>query len=276
MAQVTVRETFTIDGVLTNMTSVAFNGVAITPASAGIYEYTFTGLTGGTTLAYTVVYVYAGETYTETKTVAVPAESSADGLCTLADVKLRRGLDNTDNDTLIERIILGVAAAFESYCRRPLLLTAAAVTEYYTGQGPYMQLARYPIAAITSIKEAADFNFTDAEALTADEDYRIVRSGKSGILYSLLGSWDPNPDAIQVVYKGGYCYAGATVGSGETALPDDLREAAIEQAVFLFQRKDDMGLVSLNYQGGSINKQVDMNLLPQVRQILDNYRKPSL
>jgi hypothetical protein len=197
-------------------------------------------------------------------------------LCTLDDCKLRRGLSTTDNDTLLERIILGVQSAFESYCRRPLLLSAAAVTEYYTGSGLYLQLARYPIAAITSIKEAADFDFTNAVALVANEDYRIVASGAKGLLYSMLGSWDPNPDAIQVVYTGGFVAAGGTVGTGQTALPDDLREAAIEQAVFLFQRKDDMGLVSVSGVGGSINKQVDMNLLPQVKLILDNYRKPSL
>jgi len=205
-----------------------------------------------------------------------PITSLGDGLCTLADCKTRRGLTTTDNDSLIERIILGVAAAFESYCRRPLILNSSNVTEYYTGLGQYLQLARYPIAAITSIKEACDYNFTTAEALTADEDYRLIRSGKSGVLYSMLGCWDPNPDAIQVVYRGGFVAAGGTVGTGETALPDDLREAAIEQAVFLFQRKDDMGLVAVSGVGGSINKQVDMNLLPQVKLILDNYRRPSL
>jgi hypothetical protein len=199
-----------------------------------------------------------------------------DSLCTLDDCKTRRGLTNTDSDTLLARIIMGVHSAFESYCRRPLLLSAAAVTEYYTGQGRHLQLARYPIAAITSIKEAADFNFTAATALVADEDYRVISSGTKGVLRSMLGSWDPNPDAIQVVYRGGFVAAGDAAGTGETALPDDLREAAIEQAVFLFQRKDDMGLVAVSGVGGSINKQVDMNLLPQVRQILDNYRKPSL
>ena len=276
MSQVTIRETFKVDGVLTNMTSVSIGGVAVTPTSTGVYERTVTGLTAGSPYSYAVVYVYAGETFAETKSVDVPAESSAGGLCTLADCKLRRGLATTDNDTLLERIIVGVQSAFESYCRRQLLLTAAAVTEYYTGQGQYLQLNRYPIAAITTIKEAADYNFTSAIALVADSDYRLIRSGKSGVLYSMLGSWDPNPDAIQVVYRGGFVAAGGTVGTGETALPDDLREAAIEQTVFLFQRKDDMGLVAVSGVGGSINKQVDMNLLPQVKLILDNYRKPSL
>ena len=205
-----------------------------------------------------------------------PIPTATGSLCTLEDCKLRRGLTNNDGDSLLSRIILGVAAAFESYCRRPLLLTAAAVTEYYTGQGQYLQLARYPIASITSIKDASDYNFTSAVALVADSDYRLIRAGEKGILYSMLGDWDPNPDAIQVIYRGGFVAAGDAVGTGETALPADLREAAIEQAVFLFQRKDDMGLVQVNYQGGSINKQVDMNLLPQVKLILDNYRRPSL
>ena len=205
-----------------------------------------------------------------------PITAPGEGLCTLDDCKIRRGLTTNDSDELLARIILGVQSAFESYCRRPLLLTSAAVTEYYTGQGQYLQLNRYPIAAITAIKDASDYNFTSAIALLADSEYRLLRAGTSGILYSMLGRWDPNPDSIQVVYRGGYVAAGDAAGTGETTLPADLREAAIEQAVFLFQRKDDMGLVQVNYQGGSINKQVDMNLLPQVKLILDNYRKPSL
>jgi hypothetical protein len=76
MAQVTIRKTFKVDGVLTNMTSVSIGGVAVSPTSTGVYERTVTGLTGGTTYSCAIVYVYATETYTETESVPVPTDAT--------------------------------------------------------------------------------------------------------------------------------------------------------------------------------------------------------
>lgn len=89
-------------------------------------------------------------------------------------------------------------------------------------------------------------------------------------------SWFEVPDSIQVIYKGGYCSAGQTPGTGEFALPADLREAAIEQASFFFKRRDDLGLAGVSFEGGSISKFSAMDLLPMVKKVLDNYKKPGL
>jgi len=59
-------------------------------------------------------------------------------------------------------------------------------------------------------------------------------------------------------------------------MPADLREAAIEQATFLWKRKDDIGLSAVGFEGGSVSKFSAVELLPMVRQILDNYRRPQL
>lgn len=205
-----------------------------------------------------------------------PVTSSDAWLCTTDDVKNRRGITGTESDTVIETIIAAVQAAFEGYCGRYLIQTAADVTENYTGQGLYLRLKRYPIISITSIKDASDYDFDNAEAWVADEDYRIVANGTKGILYTLLGYWDEVPDSIQVIYRGGYCPAGSSPGVGETAVPDDLREAAILQAVYNFQRKDDLGLQTVSGTGGSIAKPGDADLLGQVKRILDDYRLKTL
>lgn len=212
-----------------------------------------------------------------TATLVLLAATVSPRLCTLADVKDRLGLSSgTEYDTLINRIIAGLTAVFEREVRRPLLLTAADSTEYYTGDGPFLQVDRYPVAALTSIKVATDYVFTSAEALVADTDYRLLRSGEKGILHRLYMDWEDQPDCIQIVYRGGYCSAGVTPGTGETALPADLREAAILQSAFLFKRKDDIGLSSVSYDGGSISKFSALDLLPLVKDILGNYRKLTL
>lgn len=83
MAQITIRERFTIDGTLTNVTSVVLNdptstygvkrddtdaivvaaGTALTNVSIGVYEYEFEEPTSGLTYTYYVEYVYGGNTY---------------------------------------------------------------------------------------------------------------------------------------------------------------------------------------------------------------------
>ena len=78
---------------------------------------------------------------------------------------------------------------------------------------------------------------------------------------------------IRVVYKGGYVAPADTVDTGETALPDDLREAAIEQSQFIFKRRNDIGLTSVSTNGMSISKYSAMDLLPNVKKILERYRR---
>ena len=198
--------------------------------------------------------------------------------CTLADVKTRLGLSNTDNDDIIEQIITGITGMFENYVSRPLLIFTEDVYEYY-GLDPGLRrllLRRYPIVSITSIKEASDYDFEDAEALVANADYRLVNSGLNGIILRLDGHWLSGEDTIQSLYRGGYCGAGEAAGEGEYAMPVELREAAILQGTFMFKRKDDIGLDSVSTMGGSISKFADIELLPLVRQVLDKYKPLSL
>ena len=205
------------------------------------------------------------------------ADSSTVRICTLADVKERLAItDKTDYDSMLNRIILGLETIFDAFCRRTLIVPAADVTEYLTGSGARLLLARYPIVSITSVKEATDYDFTNATALTADTDYRQVASGKNGILFRMYNRWSQTEDSVQVIYRGGYAAAGQTPGTGETALPADIREAAIEQTCFVFKRRDDLGLSAISGEGGGIQKFSAMKLLPMVQEILKPYKQPML
>ena len=213
-----------------------------------------------------------------TATAQLVAATSIGKLATLADIKDRLGIaaTDTDNDQTIGRIAAGLTSVFEMCCRRPLIITAADVTEYYSGLGTRLQLNRYPTASITTVKIAHEYIFDAATALVTDTEYRLLAGGSTGILYRRGLEWPMPDDCIQVIYRGGYCPAGQTPGEGETALPDDLREAAIEQSCFIFKRKDDIGLSAVSYDGGSIAKSSPMQLLPLVQDILARYKKPSL
>jgi len=204
------------------------------------------------------------------------ADSESTGLiCTLADVKERLGLSD-EHDSVITRIITSIEGIFNSYTKRKLIVTETDVTEYYSPEGNYLQLNRWPVVNITTLKQALDYNFDDADEFDANNGYRLVNGGANGIIYFPIYKPVEIPDSIQVIYRGSFCSAGQTPGEGEYAMPADLREAAIEQATFIFKRRDDIGLSGVSMQGGSISKFSDMELLPMVKQVLDNYRRPSL
>ena len=288
---ITIQEKFTIDGVLTDVTSVLLSdptavygvkrndtsavvvadGTAMIKVSRGVYRHTFAEPAVGLTYTYWVEWVYGGETYRDEHTVTGTA-ASAGRICTLADVKDRLGESGSEHDTLLNRLIADVESLFDGHIApRRLIVPSADITEYYSGKGPFLQLKRYPVVAITSIKEALDYDFASATALVANTDYRIANNGLNGILVRIYSVWDTLQDSIQVIYRGGYCAAGVTPGEGETALPEELRGRAIDQVSFFFKRRDDLGLSSVGFQGGSISKFSPMDLLPIVKKTLDNY-----
>jgi len=211
-----------------------------------------------------------------TATAILTADSITGGICLLADVKDRLGLSGTDYDSVVDRIIVSAEALFNNYTRRTLIAPAGDVTEYHTGAGPRIQLNNYPVISITSITEALDYAFDSATALTADTDYRLIASGYYGIIQRLWCNWFNIADSIRVVYRAGYAAAGAAPAAGEIALPNDLREAAIEQASFIFKRRSDIGLSSVGFDGGNINKFAAMKLLPIVEATLKTYRRSHL
>jgi len=198
-------------------------------------------------------------------------------ICTLADVKQRLAIEGKNEyDDMISRIILGVESKFDSETGRRLVAPAEAAAEYYTGCGAYLQLTSYPVVEIVSVKESYSYDFDNEVALTANDHYRSVKGGKNGVLFRVGSRWLGIEDGIEIVHRSGYCAADAIPGANEHALPDDLREAAIEQACFIFKRRDDIGLASVGFEGGSMQKFSAMNLLPFVKDVLNNYERPPL
>ena len=198
-------------------------------------------------------------------------------LCTIADIKARRGISITDHDAVLTQIAAAFTARADRYCGRTRLVTAADATDYVTGQTNMIQLLRYPVVSITSIKECYGYNYDDVDPLTADTDYRLIAPGSDnrGVIARIWGCWYTGFDGIQVVYRGGYCAAGVSPaqGTAEVALPDDLREAAILQCSFVFKRRDDIGLSGISFDGGSMNKFAALKLLPEVADILAGYKR---
>jgi hypothetical protein len=171
-------------------------------------------------------------------------------------------------------------------------------------------LSAYPVTAITEIKEALYGDYASATALTENDDYQC--NTPIGGLYR-IGTWLAGDLTVKVDYTGGYTvaddwvsgegyalddrvlYNGAVyrcksaIDPSETAppddtdhfeakaaerrLPDDIRQAAVMQTAFWFQRRKSLGLVSEGVQGGSISSYARDELLLEVRQVMRKYRR---
>jgi hypothetical protein len=89
------------------------------------------------------------------------------------------------------------------------------------------------------------------------------------------GAWPYGPKALKVTYTGGYDVFFEGEGSppeGYNPPPDDLEMAARTQAAYDFRRRKDIGLESVSFPDGSIQKVNSGEFLPSVKAVLDRYR----
>lgn len=188
---------------------------------------------------------------------------------TLAQAKAYVEIGSTDStrDALLELVIDGVSAALANFLGREV----AKVTytdAYLDGSGEQdLFLPHYPVISISSLAE-------DGVALTEGltGDYLLYAS--KGILHKPADVWAPYPKNVKLTYVAGYTVQGATPGTGEVALPHDLKLACMMQVAAEWKRSQQktFGASSLSVGGASISLQPELELLPQVKTILLRYR----
>jgi hypothetical protein len=189
-------------------------------------------------------------------------------LTQLATVKDRLGLSSFDvkEDLMITNAIRGVSARFDRECGRTFARTVDATTEF-NGNEMDIRLACYPAETITKfeIKRAEDEGWLEQSGV----EY-LVRSGCVVSLPAPLGTCR---EQGRVTYTGGYVLPGSPVAPGQTALPDDLEQAAVEQVVFWYQNREKVGVVRQWPKGGTYEQFEDLDLLPSVRAVLRRYER---
>jgi len=165
----------------------------------------------------------------------------------------------TKYETLLNTIIDAVSKRFENYCCREFEYQQN-IEEYHsgTGENTFIIVQRPPISKVTSLHD--DYNRVFGDDTLFDVDNYVAGEQTVDLKNFRFRKGIKN---IKVVYDGGYT---------DATIPHDLRLAAIMQTVFIFQRRNDLGLTSLSGEGGSISVQFPMKLLPEVGEILQNYK----
>jgi hypothetical protein len=197
-------------------------------------------------------------------------------LATLAEFKARYGVSDTRDDAMITAIIEEVSAEIAAAAGRVWggtpCLERAELTQVFrlSGDGfrKRLWLAAAPITSITSVKQSLDQDWDDTDALTELDDY--YRADNIGAIDHAL-AWTPGY-WVRVEYTGGFTPAGSEALDGETAIPNDLRGACLQQAGFVWQRRNKLGLTGESAQGGSVSAYARDELLPGVRDVVARYR----
>lgn len=232
---VTLRETFTIDGILTDVTSVALSdptgtfgvkrndtgatvvadGTAMTKVGTGTYEYAFAEPEPNLTYTYWVEWVYSGETYhdehTVVGTVTLPVS--------LAEAKVHLRITHDDDDAYILNVIKAATNLAEIFQQRTYVQRQRI---YILDDFPAVIIIPYPpLIQVDSIQ------YTDTDGVLqtlAPSQYQVDIKNEPGRIVPAYGeSWPSTRgilDAITVTYIAGYGTA------------DDV-PAEIKQAVLL-------------------------------------------
>jgi hypothetical protein len=96
---------------------------------------------------------------------------------------------------------------------------------------------------------------------------------RKACIISLLAPLASHLQVLRVTYAGGYVLPGTTPGSGQTALPDEIEQACVEQVAFWYQRRHQLGLASVPTSERNFFRIAEFDLLPQVRKALEKYER---
>ncbi len=196
-------------------------------------------------------------------TVTVPATSRV--LVDVQTVRQELGIPDSEDSVTIQRMIRAASAVIEKWCRRVFALET--VQEVFRGAtAECLNLARYPVASITSV-------LADRVTLTADE-YEL--DAEAGQLWRVSGcriGW--RSQKATIVYTAGYILPPDV----NCTLPEDLHQACITlvTSYYLGQGRD-LSVRSESTDGVDSISFLDPRsgmeaLLPQVAGMLDPYRR---
>ncbi len=190
-------------------------------------------------------------------------------LTQLTSVKDRLGIlpADTQYDAMLTRFIEAASARFDRECGRTFARAAGAMHEF-PGRAREVLPACYPVEVVTKF----ELKTTESEGWVEQTGVEYVV--RSGCVVSLQAPLSTIEAAVgRVTYTGGYVLPGAVPGAGETALPADVEQAAIEQVAAWFYNKEKIGLVRHWPSSGTYVVLSQQPLLTSVAATLRRYQR---
>ena len=193
-------------------------------------------------------------------------------LTSLSTIKSRLAILDTDSDALLTNALKAVSARFDNECNRTFA-RAVNATHEFNAEEIELRPPCYPIEAVTKFEIKS--NEADGWSEQTGVAYLIRRQCVIS-LCSPLSSLNSPLSTARLTYTGGYVLPGTSLGAGQTALPDDLEQAAVEQVAYWYQNRDKLGLVRIWPHDGTFETFAQLDLLIQVKAVLRKYERWSV
>jgi len=194
-------------------------------------------------------------------------------LTQLATVKSRLAIVVTDYDDLLTSAIKAVSDRFDKETNRTLSRTTSATHEFAATDTEILPPC-YPIESVTKFEIKT--NETDGWSEQTGVQYLIRRQCVISLfapLNSSSSSLNSQLSTGRLTYTAGYVLPGDTPAAGQTALPDDLEQAAVEQVAYWFRNRETTGLVRSWPHDGTYEVFTQSDLLLEVRAVLKKYER---
>ena len=176
-------------------------------------------------------------------------------------------LANTTVDAILTDLINEVSTMFERYIGHQLL--SAARTEVYDvlSGTETIFLREFPVTALTSVKlrSSVSGDFADVTALDATNYEHNPTTGELHFTRPL--GWTGRR-LLQVVYTAGVDTSTANLIANNPDIP----AAADRQIAYMFLRRNRPGAGGLQIAGGSVQHEVELDLLKTVKRTLNQYK----
>lgn len=183
----------------------------------------------------------------------------------LSTLKTRLNISGTGDDAALTGIAEAVHQMFDHWSNRTLA-HAEADQYVFTGSRQDISLPRYPVEIVISI--ACRSHSRDPWRAQSGIRWRLDSASGVLCLDAPVGS---DVEETRILYTGGYVLPGTTAESYQYALPKDIEEAALAQAIHLYESRHNAIAAAA---GGSPAKTVrDTELLPHVELALQPHRR---
>ncbi len=203
--------------------------------------------------------------------LTVTTAATSYDLTELQDVKDELGISNNANDSVLSRYLSSASIAAAQYCNR--VFPVETVSEQFFADHPNrmirggvkpLQLARWPLIAITSVTEDGTLLVQGTDYLVDVANGQLTRLDASGLeVY-----WHPLP--LTVIYSAGY-----------NPIPLDVEDAVIRMVSKRYMAKGRDPSLKQESIPGVIERQFWIatgtdsgNMPPDITDILNNYRMP--
>lgn len=184
-------------------------------------------------------------------------------ITTKDNIKELTGETGSNNDVIITSIALSMTTRFEEYMGR--LVEIDARTEYFDvgDKQQLFLLQAFPVSACQV------WNDLDRTWNTEIDSSNYTFLGSWGEL--IIDTYTPISGAktLKVTYTGGMA---STQAAFQTSF-SDIEMAARIQAAFIFEKRQRIAISAETVGSGSIRMDQKIQLLPEVKEVLDKYRR---